>query len=290
MGPCSRAGGTSCSSPAWVSWRPAETDRRGRRERCPTEGPTEGSPTATTPASSVSSRSRPVRRAASSWSSTAASGRRSTTSPSAGRSRPPWCGTGGRRSTWSTAGSARPDPGEAAVRPPPSTTSRPGSTPSPAWTVSTCPRWSPSATPPAATSRRGRPPAAASSAGPAAWTSPPWCRRRASWTCARRTAAGLGGGAVAAFLGHPPGPDDDPADPRRQAPLDVPLWCVHGRDDDIVPIAQSEEYVAAATAAGARAELVAVDGDHFVVIDPTLRRLGEDAGDPRHPRLTAWHD
>jgi acetyl esterase/lipase len=81
--------------------------------------------------------------------------------------------------------------------------------------------------------------------------------------------AGLGGGAVAAFLGHPPGPDDDPADPRRQAPLDVPLWCVHGRDDDIVPIAQSEEYVAAATAAGARAELVAVDGDHFVVIDPT---------------------
>ena len=43
---------------------------------------------------------------------------------------------------------------------------------------------------------------------------------------------------------------------------------MHGREDDIVPIAQSEEYVAAATAAGARAELVAVDGDHFVVIDP----------------------
>jgi acetyl esterase/lipase len=77
----------------------------------------------------------------------------------------------------------------------------------------------------------------------------------------------LGGGAVAAFLGHPPGPDDDPADPRRQLPLDVPLWCVHGRDDDIVPIAQSEEYVAAATAAGGRAELIAVEGDHFAVID-----------------------
>jgi acetyl esterase/lipase len=82
-------------------------------------------------------------------------------------------------------------------------------------------------------------------------------------------AAGLGGDAVAAFLGHAPGPDDDPADPQRQLPLDVPLWCVHGRDDVIVPISQSEEYVAAATAAGARAELVAVDGDHFVVIDPT---------------------
>lgn len=78
---------------------------------------------------------------------------------------------------------------------------------------------------------------------------------------------GLGGGAVAAFLGHPPGPADDAVDPRRQLPLDVPLWCVHGRDDDIVPIDQSEQYVAAATAAGARAELVAVDGDHFVVID-----------------------
>jgi acetyl esterase/lipase len=79
--------------------------------------------------------------------------------------------------------------------------------------------------------------------------------------------AGLGGGAVAAFLDHAPGPDDDPVDPRRQLPLDVPLWCVHGRDDDLVPITQSEEYVAAATAAGARAELFAVEGDHFAVID-----------------------
>ena len=37
----------------------------------------------------------------------------------------------------------------------------------------------------------------------------------------------------------------------------------------IVPISQSRDYVAAATAAGARAELVEVDGDHFVVIDPS---------------------
>ncbi|NYD40352.1 prolyl oligopeptidase family serine peptidase [Nocardioides panaciterrulae] len=78
---------------------------------------------------------------------------------------------------------------------------------------------------------------------------------------------GLGSGAVEAFLGHPPGPADDPVDPARQLPLDVPLWCVHGRADDVVPISQSEGYVAAATAAGARAELVAVDGDHFVVVD-----------------------
>ena len=80
--------------------------------------------------------------------------------------------------------------------------------------------------------------------------------------------AGLGGGAVEAFLGHPPGPADADVDPIRQVPLGVPVWCVHGTDDGIVPISQSEAYVAAATAAGATAELVPVEGDHFVVIDP----------------------
>jgi acetyl esterase/lipase len=79
---------------------------------------------------------------------------------------------------------------------------------------------------------------------------------------------GLGGGAVAAFLGHPAGPADADVDPRQQLPLDVPVWCVHGTDDDIVPVSQSREYVAAATAAGAQAVLVEVSGDHFVVIDP----------------------
>ncbi|WP_244930288.1 prolyl oligopeptidase family serine peptidase [Nocardioides sp. W7] len=77
--------------------------------------------------------------------------------------------------------------------------------------------------------------------------------------------AGLGGGAVEAFLGHPPGRGDAEVDPIRQAPVGVPVWCVHGRDDDTVPISQSEAYV---TAAGGSAELVAVDGDHFAVIDP----------------------
>jgi acetyl esterase/lipase len=79
---------------------------------------------------------------------------------------------------------------------------------------------------------------------------------------------GLGGGAVEAFLGHPPGPADDPVDPIRQVPLDVPLWCVHGTSDTIVPISQSRSYVAAATAAGAQAKLVEVAGDHLVLIDP----------------------
>jgi len=79
---------------------------------------------------------------------------------------------------------------------------------------------------------------------------------------------GLGGGAVQAFLGHPAGPADAAADPSQQLPLDVPVWCVHGIDDDIVPIGQSAGYVAAATALGAQAELVEAAGDHFVVIDP----------------------
>jgi acetyl esterase/lipase len=79
---------------------------------------------------------------------------------------------------------------------------------------------------------------------------------------------GLGDGAVERFLGHPPGPEDAAVDPVRQVPLDVPVWCVHGRSDDIVPISQSETYVAAARAAGGTAELVEVEGDHFEVVDP----------------------
>lgn len=80
-------------------------------------------------------------------------------------------------------------------------------------------------------------------------------------------ADGLGGGAVAALLGHAPTAADAPYDPRQMLPAGVPVWCVHGRDDDVVPPSQSAEYVAAARAAGDEAELVEVEGDHFVVVD-----------------------
>ena len=79
----------------------------------------------------------------------------------------------------------------------------------------------------------------------------------------------VGDGAVEAFVGSAPGPGYDEVDPRRQLPLDVPVRCIHGTVDDIVPISQSREYVDAAVAAGADASLTEVDGgDHFVLIDP----------------------
>lgn len=78
----------------------------------------------------------------------------------------------------------------------------------------------------------------------------------------------LGDGAVEAFLGHRPTEDDARFDPAQQVPLPQPVWCVHGTEDDVVPLTQSESYVAAARAAGGQAHLVAVPGDHFDVIDP----------------------
>ena len=49
---------------------------------------------------------------------------------------------------------------------------------------------------------------------------------------------GLGGGAVEALLGHPAGSGDEVVDPLQQVPLGVPVFCVHGTDDAIVPPVQ----------------------------------------------------
>ncbi|REK74011.1 alpha/beta hydrolase [Aeromicrobium endophyticum] len=84
-------------------------------------------------------------------------------------------------------------------------------------------------------------------------------------------AADLGDGAVQRFMG---GTVDDRyalADPSAAIPLSVPVRCVHGTSDTTVPLSQSTDYVARARAAGADAELTAVEGDHFVVIDPSSR-------------------
>lgn len=102
--------------------------------------------------------------------------------------------------------------------------------------------------------------------------------------------ASLGSAAVRAFMG---GATYAPADPTTQIPLNVPVRCIHGTDDDDVPISQSIGYVERAKTAGADAELVRFEGDHFVVIDPlsqawartlkileTLRSTG--SGSPAH--------
>jgi acetyl esterase/lipase len=112
----------------------------------------------------------------------------------------------------------------------------------------------------------------------------------AAWVAARRGAAvpmtgvvaqagvldlvraaenGVGGDAVQNLLGGSPAVKPDAyadASPVARTPLGVPSICVHGRDDDIVPIDQSERFVTAAAQRGDRSELRPFDGDHFAPI------------------------
>lgn len=85
-------------------------------------------------------------------------------------------------------------------------------------------------------------------------------------------AAGAPGsqGPVTAFVGSTP--DEDPAsyalaDPALLVPR-CPVWAVHATDDAVVPLEQSESYVAATRGAGVETTLVEVPGDHFTIIDP----------------------
>ncbi|MCU1497000.1 MAG: hypothetical protein JWM47_953 [Acidimicrobiales bacterium] len=80
----------------------------------------------------------------------------------------------------------------------------------------------------------------------------------------------LGGTATVDLLGGTP--EDRSAryglvSPIERLPLGIPVRCVHGRRDDIVPLDQSERFVTAALAAGDDAVLAAFDGDHFDVVD-----------------------
>ncbi|WGW12862.1 alpha/beta hydrolase [Saxibacter everestensis] len=81
----------------------------------------------------------------------------------------------------------------------------------------------------------------------------------------------VGGRAVSDLIGG--SPEGRPeryavADPAAIVPLDVPVYCVHARDDNEVPFDQSAGYVDAAKSAGGRARLVEVTGGHYDVIDP----------------------
>lgn len=81
----------------------------------------------------------------------------------------------------------------------------------------------------------------------------------------------LGAGAVTALLDG--SPEQVPeryaiADPVAQLPTGVPSVLVHSSGDSLVPIRQSETYVAAATAAGDDSRLVRVSGGHFEHLNP----------------------
>ena len=81
----------------------------------------------------------------------------------------------------------------------------------------------------------------------------------------------LSNGAVSNLLGG--SPERYPkrhkyADPMSAIPLCVPVYAVHGSDDDDVPVSQSTSYAGAAKAAGAPIQLLNVPGDHFSLIDP----------------------
>jgi dipeptidyl aminopeptidase/acylaminoacyl peptidase len=82
---------------------------------------------------------------------------------------------------------------------------------------------------------------------------------------------GVGATAVPDVMGG--GPKDVPeryrlVDPIQLLPVRAPVLCVHGRDDDVVPLAQSTAYVDSARETGSRATLLDVEGDHFTLIDP----------------------
>jgi acetyl esterase/lipase len=81
---------------------------------------------------------------------------------------------------------------------------------------------------------------------------------------------GLGSGAIPALLGG--GPDEVPeryavADPMALLPTGVPTACVHAPGDDLVPLSQSQAYVAASDTA----RLLTFDGGHFEHLDPASR-------------------
>ena len=85
-------------------------------------------------------------------------------------------------------------------------------------------------------------------------------------------ADGSGDGAVHAFLGGSPG--EGPAryadaSPMRRLPLGVPQYIAHGDRDELLPLAVTERYVAAARATGDNVDLDVIrNGGHMDFIDP----------------------
>ncbi|MGY1616291.1 alpha/beta hydrolase family protein [Geodermatophilus sp. SYSU D00691] len=82
---------------------------------------------------------------------------------------------------------------------------------------------------------------------------------------------GLGSGAARDLLGAAPAEAPErwaEADPARLLPTGAAVLCVHGLDDDVVPVSQSETYASAAAAVGDVVEVRVLPGDHMALIDP----------------------
>lgn len=78
----------------------------------------------------------------------------------------------------------------------------------------------------------------------------------------------LGGGAVENLLGEVTAERMAVTSPTALVPVGVPVTALHGDADRLVPLAQSEAFVAAAEAAGDAAELFVLPGvDHFAWLD-----------------------
>jgi dipeptidyl aminopeptidase/acylaminoacyl peptidase len=80
---------------------------------------------------------------------------------------------------------------------------------------------------------------------------------------------GVGGRAVPDLMAGDPdarAADYARASPLARLPLGVPSVCVHGDGDTVVPVRQSERFVAAARAAGDDSELRRCEGDHFAPV------------------------
>jgi acetyl esterase/lipase len=81
----------------------------------------------------------------------------------------------------------------------------------------------------------------------------------------------LGGGAAVELCGGMPEAVPDryrEADPSSLVAAACPVVLIHGRDDDVVPLSQSQHYLAAAHAVNADAKLAVVLGGHFEHLVP----------------------
>jgi dipeptidyl aminopeptidase/acylaminoacyl peptidase len=88
---------------------------------------------------------------------------------------------------------------------------------------------------------------------------------RLDWVAATRDPLGLSENFFSQFFGRDlsaDAPEVREASPALRGEKNPPrLFCLHSRNDELVPLAQSEEALASWRAGGGRAELTVIDGD-----------------------------